>query len=78
MLEDLMIYPLDLIEIVIEDSESSVEKHKRQKFCDNYAYRYIWFFQHQEKTTYGLVYKLTLTKNSDNSVLNKHNSSKIG
>ena len=32
----------------------------------------------QEKGTYGLGYKLTLTRNSDNSVLNKGNAIKIG
>ena len=30
--------------------------------------------QHQEKGTYGLGYKLTLTRNSDNAVLNKANA----
>ena len=29
------------------------------------------FADHQEKGTYGLGYKLTLTRNSDNAVLNK-------
>ena len=29
------------------------------------------FAEHQEKGTYGLGYKLTLTRNSDNAVLNK-------
>ena len=32
------------------------------------------FAQHQEKRTYGLGYKLTLTRNSDNAVLNKANA----
>ena len=32
------------------------------------------FAQHQEKGTYGLGYKLTLTRNSDNAVLNKANA----
>ena len=32
------------------------------------------FAEHQEKGTYGLGYKLTLTKNSDNAVLNKANA----
>ena len=37
------------------------------------------FAQHQEKATYGLVgYKLTITKNSDNAVLNKTNATAIG
>ena len=32
------------------------------------------FAQHQEKGTYGLGYKLTLTRNTDNAVLNKDNA----
>ena len=32
------------------------------------------FAEHQEKGTYGLSYKLTLTRNSDNAVLNKGNA----
>ena len=32
------------------------------------------FAEHQEKGTYGLGYKLTLTRNTDNAVLNKDNS----
>ena len=31
------------------------------------------FFEHQEKGTYGLGYKLKLTRNIDNAVLNKSN-----
>ena len=36
------------------------------------------FSEHQEKATYGLGYKLTLTRNTDNSVLNKDNAIHIG
>ena len=36
------------------------------------------FAKHQEKATYGLGYKLTLTRNSDNAVLNKTNATTIG
>ena len=32
------------------------------------------FAEHQETTTYGLGYKLTLTRNTDNAVLNKANA----
>ena len=32
------------------------------------------FAEHQEKATYGLGYKLTLTRNNDNAVLNKANA----
>ena len=35
------------------------------------------FAEHQEKATYGLGYKLTLTRNSDNAVLNKTNATAI-
>ena len=33
------------------------------------------FTEHQETATYGLGYKLTLTRNTDNAVLNKANAS---
>ena len=36
------------------------------------------FAEHQEKGTYGLGYKLTLTRNSDNAVLNKANATNSG
>ena len=36
------------------------------------------FAEHQEKATYGLGYKLTLTRASDNAVLNKTNATPIG
>ena len=36
------------------------------------------FAEYQEKATYGLGYKLTLTRNSNNSVLNKGNAINIG
>ena len=36
------------------------------------------FAEHQDKATYGLGYKLTLTRNSDNAVLNKTNATPIG
>ena len=35
---------------------------------------FFGFAQHQKKGTYGLVYKLTLTRNSDCAVLNKGNA----
>ena len=34
--------------------------------------------EHQEKATYGLRYKLTLTRNNDTAVLNKDNATNIG
>ena len=36
------------------------------------------YAQYQEKATYGLGYKLTMTRNSDNVVLNKGNAINIG
>ena len=36
------------------------------------------FVEHQEKATYGLGYKLTLTRNTNNAVLNKDNAVAIG
>ena len=38
----------------------------------------IGFAEHQEKATYGLGCKLTLTRSSDNAVLNKTNTTAIG
>ena len=36
------------------------------------------FAEDQEKATYGIGYKLALTRNSDNAVLNKTNATAIG
>ena len=36
------------------------------------------FAEHQEKATYGLGYKLTLTRDSDSAVLNKTNATAVG
>ena len=36
------------------------------------------FVEHQQKATYGLGYKLTLTRNTDNAVLNKDNATILG
>ena len=36
------------------------------------------FAEHQEKATYGLGYKLTITRNSDNAVLNKDDATNLG
>ena len=36
------------------------------------------FAEHQEKATYGLGYKLTLTRNSDNAVLNEADATVLG
>ena len=44
----------------------------------NYLKGIFGFAEHQEKATYGLGYQLTLTRNSDNAVLNKTNATAIG
>ena len=54
---------------------------KRQK--DKYHIRiyfedFFGFAEHQEKATFELDWKLTLSRNSDNSVLNKVNAVNIG
>ena len=36
------------------------------------------FAEHQEKATYGLGYKLTLTRNNDNAVFNKDDTTPLG
>ena len=36
------------------------------------------FAEYQDKGTYGLGYKLTLTRNTNNAVLNKDNAKNIG
>ena len=36
------------------------------------------FAEYQDKGTYGLGYKLTLTRNTDNAVLNKDNAINLG
>ena len=39
-----------------------------------YLKDFFGFAEHQQKKTYGLGYKFTLTRNTDNSVLNKDNA----
>ena len=72
-----MICLLVLIEIAEEDNVSQVitkgKYHVRIVLKDVFG-----FSEHQEKATYGLGYKLTLTRNTDNSVLNKDNAIHIG
>ena len=38
----------------------------------------IGFAEHQEKATYASGYEITLTRKTDNSVLNKDNATNIG
>ena len=55
--------------------ELTNNKNIKGKFHLRICLRGIFgFAEHQEKCTYGLGYKLTLTKNTDNAVLNKDNA----
>ena len=52
--------------------ELTNNKNIKGKYRVTFLLRDIFSFaEHQKKGTYGLGYKLTLTKNSDNAVLNK-------
>ena len=56
-------------------NELTNNKNIKGKYHDRiYLKNVIGYAEHQEKTTYGLGYKLTLTRNSDNAVLNKGNA----
>ena len=50
-----------------------IKFHRRFITTDNFG-----FAEYQEKATQGLGYKLTLTRNIDNAVLNKDNATNIG
>ena len=56
--------------------QRELNNNKKQK-CKYHIIIYLkdifGFAEHQEKATYGLGYKSTLTTNSDNAVLNKDN-----
>ena len=55
--------------------------HKSQKgeyYVRIYLKDAFGFAEYQEKGTYGLGYKLSLTRNTDNAVLNKANAINIG
>ena len=50
-------------------------KTQKRKYHDRIYLKDVFgFAEYQEKGTYGLGYKLTLTRNSDNAVLNKANA----
>ena len=60
-------------------SELSTNKIIKGKYhIRTYLKDIFGFAQHQEKGTYGLGYKLTFTRNTDNAVLNKTNATAIG
>ena len=59
--------------------EMTNNKNVKGKFHMKFHLKDIFgFAEHQEKATCGLGYKLTLTRNSDNAVLNKTNATAIG
>ena len=60
-------------------SELTNNKNQKRKHLVRIMLKDICgFSEHQEKATYGLGYSLTLTKNSDNCVLNKDDETAIG
>ena len=55
--------------------ELTNNKTQKEKFHDQIYLKDVFgFAEYQEKATYGLGYKLTLTRNSDNAVVNKGNA----
>ena len=59
--------------------ELTNNKYKKGKFQGkNYLKDRFGFAEHQERGTYGLGNELTLTRNSDNAVLNKDNATAVG
>ena len=56
--------------------ELTYDKNIKVIYHVKFMLRYVFFgfAEHQEKGTYGLGYKLTKTRNIDNSVLNKANA----
>ena len=63
----------------IRQRELTNYKNKKGKYHLRILLREIFrFAQHQQRGTYGLLYRLTLTGNNDNSVLNKDNATIIG
>ena len=54
------------------------KKNKGKNHTRFYLKDVFCFAGHQETVTGGLVYKLTLTRNTDNAVLNKDNATALG
>ena len=60
--------------IMVEDNMLTNNKTQKEKYHVRiYLEDVFGFSEHQLKTTYGLGYKLTLTRNSENAVLKKIN-----
>ena len=53
------------------DEMTNNRKRKRWISSRNYAQWRLWFCEHQKKATYKLAYKLTLTRNKDEAVIDK-------
>ena len=63
----------------IRQRELTKNKNIKGKYhVKNYLKDVFGFSKHQEKATYGLGYKLKLTRNSDNAVLNKADATDLG
>ena len=55
--------------------ELTINKTQKGKYHITIYLKDIFgFAEHQDKGTYGLGYKLTLTRNTNNAVLNKDNA----
>ena len=63
-----MVCLMVLIVIVIEDNETQKGYFNLHFFKDMFG-----FAEHQGKATYSFGYKSTITRNTDNAVLNKDN-----
>ena len=60
-------------------NELTNNKNIEGKYHVRIYLKYVFVFaEHQTKTTYGLGYKLTLTRNSDNAILNKADATNLG
>ena len=58
----------------LSDNKSQKKKYQVRIYLKDVS----GFAKYQEEATYGLGYKLTLTKNTDNAVLNKANATNNG
>ena len=60
-------------------NELNNNKNIKGKFHVRYMLKDVFAFaEHQEKAVFGLGYKLTLTRNTGNSVLNEANATIVG
>ena len=60
-------------------NELTNNKNLKGKFDVRFMLKDVFAFaEHQEKVAFGLGYKLTLTRTTDNSVFNKANATIVG